>query len=293
MRPAAPHPALLADLRAVGVALAIDDFGSWYAGLGDMGDLPSRRSSSTALSSAASAPTSRTTSSSCSIVRACPRARPARRRRRGRELERGARLCELGCDRAHRLPLRRPAGLRGRAADALSRRRLVRPAQRGAAESAAEHRRIDAYAWSREVHQGARHGERLRPAPGASRGSRRRAGAQRCVTAGPASAPTACSRYVDATAAPSSWTTATPTARSPRPAATASGCSPAISSRPASCLAGSFEVGTRAGPCRVEVPADGGDITVEMGVPERSPTPRSRSARRAGRASATRSATRI
>jgi diaminopimelate epimerase len=32
---------------------------------------------------------------------------------------------------------------------------------------------------------------------------------------------------------------------------------------------GSFEVGTRAGGCRVDVPADGGDITVEMGVPER------------------------
>jgi diaminopimelate epimerase len=33
--------------------------------------------------------------------------------------------------------------------------------------------------------------------------------------------------------------------------------------------AGSFEVDTRAGRCRVEVPAGGGDITVEMGVPER------------------------
>ena len=33
--------------------------------------------------------------------------------------------------------------------------------------------------------------------------------------------------------------------------------------------AGCFEVDTRAGRCRVEVPADGGDITVEMGVPER------------------------
>jgi diaminopimelate epimerase len=32
---------------------------------------------------------------------------------------------------------------------------------------------------------------------------------------------------------------------------------------------GSFVVGTRAGECRVEVPADGGDITVDMGVPER------------------------
>ncbi|MGN6474785.1 MAG: diaminopimelate epimerase [Mycobacteriales bacterium] len=32
---------------------------------------------------------------------------------------------------------------------------------------------------------------------------------------------------------------------------------------------GSFDVGTRAGSCRVEVPADGGDITVEMGLPER------------------------
>lgn len=35
--------------------------------------------------------------------------------------------------------------------------------------------------------------------------------------------------------------------------------------------AGSFEVVTRAGVHRVEVPADGGDITVEMGVPERLP----------------------
>jgi diaminopimelate epimerase len=33
--------------------------------------------------------------------------------------------------------------------------------------------------------------------------------------------------------------------------------------------AGSFTVRTRAGDCRVEVPADGGNITVEMGVPER------------------------
>jgi diaminopimelate epimerase len=33
--------------------------------------------------------------------------------------------------------------------------------------------------------------------------------------------------------------------------------------------AGGFEVGTRAGVCRVDVPADGDDITVEMGVPER------------------------
>src|SRR5689334_17068194 len=33
--------------------------------------------------------------------------------------------------------------------------------------------------------------------------------------------------------------------------------------------AGSFAVATRAGVCRVDVPADGGDITVEMGVPER------------------------
>jgi diaminopimelate epimerase len=32
---------------------------------------------------------------------------------------------------------------------------------------------------------------------------------------------------------------------------------------------GSFVVGTRAGACRVEVPADGSDITVEMGLPER------------------------
>ncbi|HWC35665.1 MAG TPA: diaminopimelate epimerase [Mycobacteriales bacterium] len=32
---------------------------------------------------------------------------------------------------------------------------------------------------------------------------------------------------------------------------------------------GSLVVGTRAGDCRVEVPGDGGDITVEMGVPER------------------------
>ncbi len=33
--------------------------------------------------------------------------------------------------------------------------------------------------------------------------------------------------------------------------------------------AGAFEVGTRAGACRVEVPADGADITVEMGEPQR------------------------
>lgn len=32
---------------------------------------------------------------------------------------------------------------------------------------------------------------------------------------------------------------------------------------------GSWEVGTRAGSCRVEIPGDGGDITVEMGVPQR------------------------
>jgi diaminopimelate epimerase len=34
--------------------------------------------------------------------------------------------------------------------------------------------------------------------------------------------------------------------------------------------AGSFEIGTRAGTCRVDVPADGGDITVEMGIPKRA-----------------------
>ena len=33
--------------------------------------------------------------------------------------------------------------------------------------------------------------------------------------------------------------------------------------------AGSFDVRTRAGVCRVEVPAGGGDITVEMGRPQR------------------------
>jgi len=33
--------------------------------------------------------------------------------------------------------------------------------------------------------------------------------------------------------------------------------------------AGEFVVGTRTGPCRVTVPADGGDITVEMGTPVR------------------------
>jgi diaminopimelate epimerase len=32
---------------------------------------------------------------------------------------------------------------------------------------------------------------------------------------------------------------------------------------------GSFAIGTRAGQCRVEVPADGSDITVEMGIPKR------------------------
>jgi diaminopimelate epimerase len=35
--------------------------------------------------------------------------------------------------------------------------------------------------------------------------------------------------------------------------------------------AGEFVVHTRRGPCRVRVPADGGDITVDMGTPERLP----------------------
>jgi EAL domain-containing protein (putative c-di-GMP-specific phosphodiesterase class I) len=93
-------PALLDELRAVGVVLAIDDFGSWYSTLGTMGELPITavkldqqfvRGVGSDLDN----------DSVVSSVIALAHARGVRVVAEGVESwTEGARLCELGCDRA-------------------------------------------------------------------------------------------------------------------------------------------------------------------------------------------------
>ena len=141
------------------------------------------------------------------------------------------------------------------------------------------------------VRQGARHRERLRAAARPRRRARpaRRRGRARSATAGPASAPTACCAWCAPAAHPEarrwpatpsgSWTTATPTARSPRCAATASGSSPATWStrgwpsrraRRSPPAAGSSRCGS----------ATSGDVTVDMGPAAAAGTDRTVARRR-------------
>jgi EAL domain-containing protein (putative c-di-GMP-specific phosphodiesterase class I) len=93
-------PALLDDLREAGVALAIDDFGSWYSALGTLGELPI-----TAVK--LDQPFVRGVGSDLendsivSSVIALAHAHGVRVVAEGVESwSEGARLCELGCDRA-------------------------------------------------------------------------------------------------------------------------------------------------------------------------------------------------
>jgi EAL domain-containing protein (putative c-di-GMP-specific phosphodiesterase class I) len=93
-------PALLQELRDVGVALAIDDFGSWYSALGTLGELPIDavkldqpyvRGVGSDLEN----------DSIVSSVIALAHAHGVRVVAEGVESwSEGARLCELGCDRA-------------------------------------------------------------------------------------------------------------------------------------------------------------------------------------------------
>jgi EAL domain-containing protein (putative c-di-GMP-specific phosphodiesterase class I) len=93
-------PAMLNELRAAGVALAIDDFGSWYSALGTLGELPIDavkldqpfvRGVGSDLEN----------DSIVSSVIALAHAHGVRVVAEGVESwSEGARLCELGCDRA-------------------------------------------------------------------------------------------------------------------------------------------------------------------------------------------------
>jgi EAL domain-containing protein (putative c-di-GMP-specific phosphodiesterase class I) len=93
-------PALLRELRAAGVALAVDDFGSWYSALGTLGELPIDavkldqpfvRGVGSDLEN----------DSIVSSVIALAHAHGVRVVAEGVESwSEGARLCELGCDRA-------------------------------------------------------------------------------------------------------------------------------------------------------------------------------------------------
>jgi EAL domain-containing protein (putative c-di-GMP-specific phosphodiesterase class I) len=93
-------PALLQELRDVGVALAIDDFGSWYSALGTLGELP-------IVAVKLDQPFVRGVGSDLendsivSSVIALAHAHGVRVVAEGVESwSEGARLCELGCDRA-------------------------------------------------------------------------------------------------------------------------------------------------------------------------------------------------
>lgn len=93
-------PALLEELRAAGVALAIDDFGSWYSALGTLGELP-------IVAVKLDQPFVRGVGSDLendsivSSVIALAHAHGVRVVAEGVESwSEGARLCELGCDRA-------------------------------------------------------------------------------------------------------------------------------------------------------------------------------------------------
>lgn len=93
-------PALLGELRSVGVALAIDDFGSWYSALGTLGELP-------IMAVKLDQPYVRGVGSDLendsivSSVIALAHAHGVRVVAEGVESwSEGARLCELDCDRA-------------------------------------------------------------------------------------------------------------------------------------------------------------------------------------------------
>jgi EAL domain-containing protein (putative c-di-GMP-specific phosphodiesterase class I) len=93
-------PALLEELRSAGVALAIDDFGSWYSALGTLGELP-------IVAVKLDQPFVRGVGSDLendsivSSVIALAHAHGVRVVAEGVESwSEGARLCELGCDRA-------------------------------------------------------------------------------------------------------------------------------------------------------------------------------------------------
>jgi EAL domain-containing protein (putative c-di-GMP-specific phosphodiesterase class I) len=93
-------PALLQELRDVGVVLAIDDFGSWYSALGTLGELPI-----TAVkldqSFVRGVGSDLENDSIVSSVIALAHAHGVRVVAEGVESwSEGARLCELGCDRA-------------------------------------------------------------------------------------------------------------------------------------------------------------------------------------------------
>jgi EAL domain-containing protein (putative c-di-GMP-specific phosphodiesterase class I) len=93
-------PALLAELRDAGAVLAIDDFGSWYSSLGTLGDLPIEavkldRSFVRGVGSDLE------DDSIVSSVISLAHAHGIRVVAEGVESwSEGARLCELGCDRA-------------------------------------------------------------------------------------------------------------------------------------------------------------------------------------------------
>jgi EAL domain-containing protein (putative c-di-GMP-specific phosphodiesterase class I) len=93
-------PAFLQELRDVGVALAIDDFGSWYSALGTLGELPitAVKLDQSFVRGVGSDLENDTIVSS---VIALAHAHGVRVVAEGVESwSEGARLCELGCDRA-------------------------------------------------------------------------------------------------------------------------------------------------------------------------------------------------
>jgi EAL domain-containing protein (putative c-di-GMP-specific phosphodiesterase class I) len=93
-------PVLLQELRDIGVALAIDDFGSWYSALGTLGELPitAVKLDQSFVRGVGSDLENDTIVSS---VIALAHAHGVRVVAEGVESwSEGARLCELGCDRA-------------------------------------------------------------------------------------------------------------------------------------------------------------------------------------------------
>jgi EAL domain-containing protein (putative c-di-GMP-specific phosphodiesterase class I) len=94
-------PVLLAELRQAGVMLAIDDFGSWYSSLGTLGDLPIE-AVKLDRSFVRGVGWNLDDDSIVSSVIALAHAHGIRVVAEGVESwAEGARLCELGCDRAH------------------------------------------------------------------------------------------------------------------------------------------------------------------------------------------------
>ena len=162
-------PALLDELRRIGVALAIDDFGSWYSALGTLGELPiaAVKLDQPYVRGVGSDLENDTIVAS---VIALAHAHGVRVVAEGVESwSEGARLCELGCDRGNGLSVQRSTDCRTRPPDDGPRSRLDN------ACAATPPRKISlhhAYPWTGEVRQRARHGERLHRAAR----SRRRSG---------------------------------------------------------------------------------------------------------------------